>query len=199
MAVIVCGLLTVLLRSLRVHVLMNAYIAERYWVSVLLGVCCLAIAFLPHQSALGYVVGLLSPSGLMFPVIAGGYLFYVVCKIRKPVFGLHWGDVAFLSSLQLLLMLCAWTVLPWDLYHYGYTYWAIPIACALGIYTYIRKLDVIAIVVVLSLVLWSAGVGSNNYFDWIGHAALLLCAWIWLLKTLCLWVFRRVLCHQNAK
>lgn len=199
MAVIVCGLLTVLLRSFRVHHLLNSFMAERYWVPVLLGLCCLAVAFLPHQSAFGYVVGLLSPSGLMLPVVAGAYLHRVVCQRHQLVLGLRLGDVVCLSSLQLLLMLSAWTVLPWDVYRYGYTSWAVAVAAALGGYAYVRKLDVIAIVVVLSLLLWSVGVGSTNYFDWIGHAALLVCAWVWLAKALCMWVYRRVLHYFYAK
>lgn len=188
---IISGLCCVSLRCSRVCRLWEQSTLGRYWIAALLIVCTLYVVLAYKHQSVGYVVGLFTPSGLMLGTLIGCYLHKHFSNNSK-LMNFKWWDVLFLSSLQLLLMLSSWSVLPWDMYRLGYTPWAALVALFLLAYGYLRNLHVIAIVVVLSLMLWSVGAGSNNYFDWIGHGALLIIAWVWLIWYVLAFLFQNL-------
>lgn len=177
---IICGLSIVCLNTTRLSRLWVWHSLGRYWVIGIFIASSLYVAFAYTHHSVGYIVGLFTPCGLMLPALIICYLYKQISP-KQPLINLSWGDVVILSSLQLMLMLSSWSILPWDIYRIGYTPWAALIALALLAYSYLRNLHVIAVVTTAGLLFWGLELGSSNYFDWISHSSLLIIAWVWLI------------------
>lgn len=178
---IICGLSVVCLNTTRLPRLWTWHSLGRYWVIAIFIASSLYVAFAYTHRSVGYMVGLFTPCGLMLPALIICYLYEQINK-EQPLIKLSWIDVVILSSLQLILMLSSWSVLPWDIYRIGYTPWATLIALGVLAYSYLRNLHVIAIVTTAGLLFWGLNLGSSNYFDWISHSTLLIIAWVWLIR-----------------
>lgn len=175
---IISGLVCVILQESYLSKLWNTHRLGQHWVGFVLLLCAFAVIWQYEHKYIGYVVGLFMPCGLLLPALIGRYLYKISTKNHGLRSFTCW-DFAFLSALQLLLMLSSWSILPWDIYRIGYTPWAILIAILLLAYAYLRGFHLIALVAITSLLLWATG--NGNYFDWISHSALLIIAWVWLI------------------
>lgn len=189
-----CSFCCMCFKTSRLCRLWETYFWGKYWVAMLLILFSVVIIFSQKSVFIGYIMGLFSPYGLLLPAILAGYL-YCIFKQKKSVFHFKWYDVLFLSSLQLILILSSWTVLPWDIYRLGYLPYSAFIALLLICYTYLRQLDILTVIFTLGLLLWALGIGSNNYFDWIQHTFVLIFAWGWLLMQLLIPIGRRLNLH----
>lgn len=177
---IICGLSVVCLNTTRLSHLWAWHTLGRYWVIGVFIASFIYVTFAYKYRPVGYMVGLFTPCGLMLPAFIISYL-YKQINPNQSFMKLSWIDVVILSSLQLVLMLSSWSVLPWDIYRIGYTPWATLIALGVLIYSYLRNLHVIAIVSTVGLIFWGLDLGGDNYFDYISHSTLLIIAWVWLI------------------
>ncbi len=188
------SILCLLIKTCRLDKILQQHPLGRYWVVLIFIISSLLIGTLQHSRSVGLAMGLLSPSSLLLPILLASYLYTTSVPKSNPL-NFKWYDVVFLSSLQLILILSSWTLLPWDIYRLGYLPYSALFALFLLLYAYIRKLDILALTSVLALVLWALDMGSNNYFDWIQHTFVLIIAWGWLLIQLLIRIRRKFNSH----
>lgn len=182
------------IKSIKLQRIWHTRPSGQYWVLFIFIACVLLIGIVHKSRIVGLALGLLSPSSVILPTLLAVYL-YTSLPQTTYRFGFKWYDVLFLSSLQLILILSSWTVLPWDIYRLGYLPYSAFIALLLICYTYLRQLDILTVIFTLGLLLWALGIGSNNYFDWIQHTFVLIFAWAWLFMQLLIRIGRRLNLH----
>ena len=129
-----------------------------------------AVMFAPGSMAVGGLVAVLAPFGVMLPALA---LRHVGIGFGLPVVPFSNAELIVFLIAYLAFLSAAMGVIPVDLYRYGYA--PVPVAimvlaiCAYGLATGNPFLPLVA---VCAQLVWMLGWGSSNWFDGVLHLAL---------------------------